>query len=71
MDIKETLTHSSCCSSATGQSPALSCPPDICCSRLRKSPQSASSCLTAPWNPPVMCHRQPDCSNKNVSFFFH
>lgn len=67
---KETpLTRSSCCSSAIGQSPAPSCPPDICCSRWRKSPPSASSCSTAPWNRPVMCHQQPDCQNKNVSYF--
>lgn len=71
MIMKETLTRSSCCSSAIGQSPAPSCPPDICCSRLRKSPQSAFSCLTAPWNRPVMCHQQPDCNSKNVSFFSH
>lgn len=63
------LTRSSCCSSAIGQSPAPSCPPDICCSRWRKSPPSASSCSTAPWNRPVMCHQQPDCQNKNGSYF--
>lgn len=54
-------TRSSCCSSATGQSPAPSGPPGICCSRWRTFRQSVSSCWTALWTHPLTCRPGPTC----------
>lgn len=63
-------TRSSCCSSATGQSPGPFCPPDICCSRSRTFPQSVSSCSTAPWAQRLMCCLPQNC-NRLEAFLSH
>lgn len=60
----QTPTRSVCCSSATAQSPAPSCPPGTCCSRWRRFPPSASWRWTAWPPPPPMCHLPGSCGQK-------
>lgn len=55
-----------CHSLAIEQSPGPSCPPGICCSRLKTFPQSVSSCSTAPWARCLMCLPQ-SCSRRKAS----
>lgn len=63
-----TLTRSSCCSSATAQSPVPSCPPGICCSRWRTFPPSVSWRWTASPARSLMCHLSRNCSGTRAQW---